>query len=119
MNNPIPLPSEPNQSQKEKIPSARPKKPVEAVCRPVKEAVTSELNYRIVKPIDDYQRIGVAVAKKMPYSSEENSMNHALAEEISKAHIQEKKAKNMTYKKGKEEITLDELFVIQNGENHG
>ena len=93
---------------------------MEAVCQPVKDAVTSDLNCCQVKKIAGYQRVGQAVAKNITASLELEKSNLMIEEgNISKAHIQEKKAKNKTYKKGNGEITLDELFLIQNGENHG
>lgn len=96
MTNPVSLPSKPKEPKRGQVCFAHPKKPVEAVCQSVKEAVTNELNCRLVKQVDCYQSVHGALA-----------------------HIQEKKAKSLTYKKGDGEITLDELFLIQNGENHG
>ncbi len=118
MTNPISLQSKSGKSNTGKLFAAHPKKPVEAVCQPVKEAVTRELSCHSVKSANNYLRVGQAVAKKID-SSIETVPNPSVEEEVAKAHIQIKETKDITYKQGSKELTLDELFMIQNGEEHG
>ncbi len=92
MTNPIPSQSELKQLKQGKVLSAKTKRPVQAVCHKVKDVVASDLNCHNMS---------------------------LLEKEVGKAHIQEKKAKKIAYKRGNEGITLDELFLKQNGEKHG
>ena len=92
MTNPMPLQSELKQLKQGKVLSAKTKRPVKAVCHKVKDAVASDLNCH-----------NISLHEK----------------EVDKAYIKEKKAKKIAYKRGNEGITLDELFLKQNGENHG
>ena len=125
MTSPMPLQSEPTELKQEKILSAKPKRPVKAVCEKVKDVVTSGVNCRkvqkaVVEQAFSYRRVGAATAKNVDVSFKKKQKRKSFVENsVNKAYIQEKKAKKIAYKRGSDEITLDELFMKQNGENHG
>lgn len=125
MTNPMLPQGKPIESQPGMVVSAKPKRPVQAVCQGVKKAETSDLTCRkvetaMVEKASGYQRVGMALTKNMGLPAGHQRKNADFDKKaVYKAHIQEKKAKKLTYKRGNEEITLDDLFLKQNGENHG
>ena len=70
MTNPMLPQGKPIESQPGMVVSAKPKRPVQAVCQGVKKAETSDLTCRkvetaMVEKASGYQRVGMALTKNM------------------------------------------------------